>query len=78
MQTKSIRTAPLSRARSQKNAAVRRSTQAGYSVNPMTLARLDFGLFRTLRSLDTPRERICYTLCISDADFDYITGLTSV
>jgi hypothetical protein len=78
MQTTSIRTAPQPGARSQKTTAARRSKPAGYSVNPMTLATLDFGLFRALRSLETPRERICSALCISDSDFDYISGLTSV
>ena len=78
MQTTSTRIAPQSRSGSAKKAYATRSKPAGYPVNPMTLARLDFGLFRTLRSLGTPRERICSTLRISDSDFDYISGLTSV
>lgn len=45
------------------------------SINPLTLASLDMGLFRALRKLGTSRDRICSALCISTADFDYIDKL---
>jgi len=51
---------------------------AGYAASPMTLAKLDFGLFRALRRLDTSREKICFALCISESDYEYLTGLTGV
>jgi len=44
-------------------------------INPLTLATLDFGLFRSLRKLGTERERICDALGLSADDFDYIAGL---
>ena len=44
-------------------------------IDPMTLARLDVGLFRCLRNLGTSRARICSALCLSYAEYDYIAKL---
>lgn len=44
-------------------------------IDPLTLARLNFGLFNSLRSLGTSRERICVALGLSETDFDYISLL---
>ena len=44
-------------------------------IDPLTLARLNFGLFSSLRSLGTSRERICAALGLSATDFDYISML---
>ena len=48
----------------------------GCSIDPMTLAYLDFGLFKSLIKLDVSRERICSALAISYEDFDYIRMLS--
>ena len=42
------------------------------SIDPMTLARLDIGLFRALSKLGTSKQRICSALCLSYAEYDYI------
>ncbi len=47
-----------------------------HAINPMTLARLDFGLFKSLYGLGTSTERMCAALDITLADFDYIRNLT--
>ena len=47
----------------------------GTSIDPLTLAHLDFGLFRTLRKLGTSRERVCSALCLSYAEYDFVAGL---
>lgn len=39
------------------------------------LAYLDLGLFRSLRSLGTPRDRICTTLNLTGDEYDYICSL---
>lgn len=44
-------------------------------IDPMTLARLDIGLFRCLRNLGTSRQRVCSALCLSYAEYDYISKL---
>lgn len=44
-------------------------------IDPMLLARLDTGLFKCLRKLGTPRQRICSALCISYAEYDDIVEL---
>jgi len=44
----------------------------GHSISPQKLATLDYGMFRSLCNLGTPRERICGVLNISYADFDYL------
>jgi len=44
-------------------------------IDPMTLARLDIGLFICLRNLGTSRQRICSALCLSYAEYDYISIL---
>jgi hypothetical protein len=41
----------------------------------MTLVRLDYGLFTALRKLGTSKERICSALCLSYAEYDYISRL---
>ena len=45
------------------------------TIDPLTLATLDFGLFLSLRKLGTGRERICAALGLSPLDFDYISAL---
>ena len=47
-----------------------------HSIDPMTLAYLDFGLFKSLCKLGVSRERICSALTISYGDFDYIRKLS--
>ncbi len=47
----------------------------GSSIDPLTLANLDFGLFRTLRKLGTSRERVCSALCLSYAEYDFVATL---
>lgn len=42
------------------------------SIDPITLARLDYGLFLALRRMGTSKERICSALCLSYAEYDYI------
>lgn len=44
-------------------------------IDRMTLARLDLGLFRALRKLGTPKQRICSALCLSYAEYDEILKL---
>lgn len=47
-----------------------------YKIDPVTLAYLDFGLFKSLRRLGVSRERICSALTISYDDFDYLCKLS--
>ncbi len=44
-------------------------------IDLLTLAKLDLCLFRALRKLGTSRERICSALCLSYAEYDFITHL---
>ena len=44
-------------------------------MDPKKLASLDFGLFRTLCSMGTSRERVCSAMGLSQADYDYIARL---
>ncbi|MEH6635520.1 MAG: hypothetical protein V7700_08370 [Halioglobus sp.] len=48
----------------------------GHSIDPITLAYLDFGLFKTMCKLGVSRERICSALTISYADLDYLRKLS--
>ncbi|MEH6580743.1 MAG: hypothetical protein V7754_02320 [Halioglobus sp.] len=48
----------------------------GYKIDPMTLAYLDFGLFKSLCRLGVSRDRICSALTISYVDFDYLCKLS--
>ena len=48
----------------------------GHSIDPITLAYLDFGLFKSLCKLGVSRERICSALTISEEDFDYLCKLS--
>ncbi len=51
-------------------------TASGQSaINPVLLARLDMGLFKCLRKLGTPRQRICSALCLSYTEYDEIVEL---
>ena len=50
-------------------------TATAPAIDPMTLARLDYGLFLALRRMGTSRERICSALNLSYAEYDYIDGL---
>jgi hypothetical protein len=38
-----------------------------------TLARLDIGLFRYLCNLGTSRQQVCSTLCLTSAEYEYIS-----
>ena len=51
--------------------------ESNYSINPITLAYLDFGLFKSLCKLGVSRERICTTLRINQQDFDYLHELAA-
>ncbi len=48
----------------------------GHSMDPLKLAYLDFGLFKSLRKLGVSRERVCSALRISYEDFDYLRELS--
>ncbi len=48
---------------------------AVHEIDPITLARLDYGLFLALRRMGTSRERICSALNLSYAEYDYINDL---
>jgi hypothetical protein len=48
----------------------------GHRIDPLKLAYLDFGLFKSLRKLGVSRERICSTLRISYGDFEYLCELS--
>jgi hypothetical protein len=43
-----------------------------FTMDPLTLAQLDYGLFRALLRLGTSKQRICSALCLSYAEYDYI------
>ena len=47
----------------------------GTVIDPMTLATLDIGLFKCLQNLGTSRQRVCSALCLSYAEYDYISRL---
>jgi hypothetical protein len=47
----------------------------GHSIEPLTLAHLYFGLFKSLCKLGVSRERICSALAISYEDLDYLNKL---
>ena len=49
----------------------------GHSIEPLTLAHLDFGLFKSLCKLGVSRERICSALAISYEDLDYLNKLST-
>jgi len=55
------------------SAAAMASDEVG--IDPMTLARLDVGLFICLQNLGTSRQRICSALCLSYAEHDCIEKL---
>ena len=42
-------------------------------IDPVTLAGLDIALFKCLRKIGTSRQRICSALCLSYAEYDYIS-----
>ena len=46
-----------------------------FSIDPLMLAHLDFGLFRSLSRLGTSRARICAVLSLTPAEFDYVEQL---
>lgn len=53
------------------------ATEAGdceeAGIDQTTLARLDIGLFRCLSNLGTSKQRICSALCLSYAEYEYIS-----
>ena len=50
---------------------------SGSPMDPLALASLDFGLFRTLHSMGTSRERICLTMCLTETQYDFLADLLS-
>ena len=62
------------------------SSATGSATNPIIasrdeisrekLAKLDFGIFRSLCSLGTERDRICRVLGLSSDEFDYLRGIS--
>jgi len=46
-----------------------------HTISPQTMARLDYGMFRSLCNLGTSPERICSALNISYDDFDYLLDI---
>ena len=50
--------------------------KGGLNIDPVTLAYLDFGLFKSLCKLGVSRQRICSALCISWDDYDYLRELS--
>ena len=51
------------------------SISGSRGIDPMTLVTLNFGLFRSLYSMGTSREKICSAMLLNDDEFDYIVGL---
>jgi hypothetical protein len=51
------------------------NTSGRRGIDPMTLVMLNFGLFRSLYSMGTSREKICATMLLNTDEFDYIVGL---
>lgn len=51
----------------------RRSAEA---ICPEILLHLNVSVFRQLRSLQTPKSRICAVLNLSSAEYDYVDTLT--
>ena len=47
-----------------------------YSIDPVTLAYIDYGLFKSLRKLGVSRERICSALSIAHQDYDFLHRLS--
>ncbi len=45
----------------------------GTVIDPMTLAEFDIGLFKCLQNIGTSRQRACSALCLSYAEYDYIS-----
>jgi len=48
-------------------------TREASSIDHTTLARLDIGLFRYLCNLGTSKQRVCSALCLTHAEYDYIS-----
>lgn len=44
-------------------------------INPMTLAALDIGLFRSLYKLGTPRDQLRSIFLLGEGECDYVMGL---
>lgn len=55
---------------------LRSSAESVHTIHPQKLINLDFGMFQSLCRLGTSRERICSALNISNADYDYLRGLS--
>ena len=66
---------PAAASANAKARAAKSTQNACPPIDPVTLARLDYGLFLALRRMGTSRERICSALCLSYAEYDYIAGL---
>ena len=45
------------------------------AISPEKLANLNFGIFRTLRSLGTEQDRICAAMGLNSSEFDYLAQL---
>ena len=55
------------------SSAFQAANEAG--IDPATLSQLDIALFRSLRKIGHPRERICSALCLSYAEYDKLLEL---
>ena len=55
------------------SSAFQAANEAG--IDPATLSQLDVALFRSLRKIGHPRERICSALCLSYAEYDKLLEL---
>ena len=42
-------------------------------IDPINLAMMDTVLFKCLKNIGTSKERICSALCLSYAEYDYIS-----
>ena len=47
-----------------------------YSIDPIKLAYIDYGLFKSLRNLGVSRERVCSALSIAHEDYEYLYRLS--
>ncbi len=51
------------------------ATDSAGTIDSAVLDRLDIGLFKALRKLDTPKQRVCSALWLSYAEYDELSRL---
>ena len=54
------------------------NARANRSIDPLTLADLDFGLFKSLCKRGLSRELVCSVLSLSDEDFAFLDELANL